>query len=177
MSIKELRWFQFTLTKATDFQHLAKILQLTSRSLRVLLLTFKCPRRSPLLPELPIIRIGHLRNVAFTSNQLPALQSLDIELGTAYRWNPAASPEWSELDQILSSPPFDERFQMLTIKVHKRQAYKISREGTTSRRSSRGQRARYRASAVDIMVEDMVSQLEAQFPRLAGKLGFSVKEY
>ncbi len=42
VSIEELRWFQFTLTKATDFQHLAEILQLTSRSLRVLLLTFKC---------------------------------------------------------------------------------------------------------------------------------------
>lgn len=150
-------------------------------------------RRSPLLPELPIIRIGHLRNIAFTvtddglqylqwwiqsltrvtrTNQLPALQVLDIELGTSYCWNPAASPEWGELDQILSSPPFDESFRMLTIKVHKRQAYKISRRETASRRSLWGQRARYRESA-----EDIVSQLEAQFPRLAGKLRFSVKEY
>ncbi len=150
-------------------------------------------RRSLLLPELPIIRIGHLRNIAFTatddgfqylqwwiqslmrvtqSNQLPALQVLDIELGTSYHWNPAASPEWGELDQILSSPPFDESFRMLTIKVHKRQAYKISRRETMSRRSLWGQRARYRESA-----EDIVSQLEAQFPRLAGKLRFSVKEY
>ncbi len=42
VSLEELRWFKFTLTKANDFQHLAKNLQLTSHSLRVLLLTFKC---------------------------------------------------------------------------------------------------------------------------------------
>ncbi|KAK0431499.1 hypothetical protein EV421DRAFT_1911833 [Armillaria borealis] len=200
MSIEELRWFQFTLTRATDFQHLAKILQLTSCSLQVLLLTFKCasPRQRPLLfPELPIIGIGHLRNIALMvtdhglqylqwwiqslmrvtqSNQLPTLQFLDIELGTSYCWNPVASPEWSELDQILLSPLFDKSFRMLMIKVRKRRAYKISQEETRLRPSLWGQRARCRESAEDI-VEDMVSQLEVQFPWLTGKLRFSVKEY
>ncbi len=94
-------------------------------------MTASARQRSPLLSELPIIRIGHLRNIAFMvkdhglqylqwciqslmgvtqSNQLPTLQFLDIELGTSYRWNRAVLPEWSELDQILLSLPFDESF-------------------------------------------------------------------
>ena len=104
------------------------------------------------------------------SNQLPALQFLDIKLGTSYRWNREVLPEWSELDQILSSLPFDKSFRMLTIKVCKRRTYKISQEETASRR------VRYRESAENF-AEDMVSQLEAQFPSLTGRLRFSVKEY
>ncbi|KAK0462591.1 uncharacterized protein EV420DRAFT_1197436 [Desarmillaria tabescens] len=68
LSAEKLRRFAFSLSKTVDFQHLARILKLTSGSLRVLLLTFNCPsgsRDSLPLSSLPIVRIGHLRKVAF----------------------------------------------------------------------------------------------------------------
>ncbi|KAK0213250.1 hypothetical protein DFS33DRAFT_109564 [Desarmillaria ectypa] len=67
LSIDKLHRFAFSLSKTSDLQHLAKILKLTSGSLRVLLLTFNCPSAWHSLPlsVLPIVRIAHLRKVAF----------------------------------------------------------------------------------------------------------------
>ncbi len=164
VSVEKLRRFAFSLSKTIDFQHLTKILKLTSGTLRVLLLTFNCREylsaylsilflttkvmaanagHSLPLSGLPIVRIGHLRKVAFMvtsghdgphylqwwiqslrraiqSNQSPMLRTMDIELGASFLENRALQPQWGEFDQILSSPPFDERFRMLTIKVQKR---------------------------------------------------------
>ncbi|KAK0505230.1 hypothetical protein EDD18DRAFT_328934 [Armillaria luteobubalina] len=182
VSIEELRWFQYTLTTATDFQHLAKILELTSGTLRVLLLTLSLRRRTLFLNELPLIRIGDLRQIAFItmtrvyghqylrwwiqslrkvsqSNRPPALQVMDIQLDTLYHWDPVL-PEWPwcELDEILSSPPFDTRFRMLTIKVCKGRTFEMTPGEGASRHG-------------------LWVQFEAQFPRLAGKLRVSIQEY
>ncbi|KAK0225457.1 hypothetical protein IW262DRAFT_687581 [Armillaria fumosa] len=181
VSIEELRWFQYTLTTATDFQHLAKILELTSGTLRVLLLKLS-RRRTRFLNELPLIRIRYLRQIAFItmsricghqclrrwiqslrrvaqSNRTPALQVMDIQLDTLYHWDPVL-PEWpwSELDEILSSPPFDTRFRMLTIKICERPTFTMTRDEEASRHALWG-------------------QFEAQSPQLAGKLRFSIQEY
>ncbi|KAG7446694.1 uncharacterized protein BT62DRAFT_134869 [Guyanagaster necrorhizus] len=194
VSIEKLRRFAFSLSKTIDFQHLAKMLRLTSATLRVLSLTFNCPSAWHSLPlsGLPIVRIGHLRKVAFMvtsgrdgvhylqwwiqslgrviqSDQTPALRVMDIELGPSLLRNPASQPAWGEFDQILSSAPFDEGFRMLTIKVQKRSPEDVREEntlplfpGTPGARSWENTEVRAR-------------KLKAQFPRLEGKSRLSVK--
>ncbi|KAK0194971.1 hypothetical protein F5146DRAFT_1132393 [Armillaria mellea] len=180
MSIEELWWFHFTLAMATDFQHLAKILELTSGTLRVLALKLN-PKHTRFLNELPLIRIGHLHQLSFMmmtrahglqclqqciqslqsvaqSSQPPALQVMYIQLDTMYYWDPVLPAwPWSELDEIFSTPPFERRFRMLTIKVWKIWAPKITPEEAASRQALWG-------------------QFEAQFPRLAEKRRFSIQE-
>ncbi len=133
VSVEKLRRFAFSLSKTIDFQHLAKILKLTLGTLQVVLLTFNCHEclyayfstlflttkvmaasawHSLPLSGLPVIRIGHLCNIAFMvtsghdglhysqwwiqslrrviqSNQSPALRTMDIEFDASFLENPA----------------------------------------------------------------------------------------
>ncbi|PBK95389.1 hypothetical protein ARMGADRAFT_1011246 [Armillaria gallica] len=194
VSVEKLRRFAFSLSKTIDFQHLTKILKLTSGTLRVLLLTFNCPNAGHSLPlsGLPIVRIGHLRKVAFMvtsghdgphylqwwiqslrreiqSNQSPVLRTMDIELGASFLENRALQPQWGEFDQILSSSPFDERFRMLTIKIQKRSPNESAQNRLPQFMWSLGV-PRSRETT-----EDKARQLKAQFRRLVGHSRFSVK--
>ncbi|PBK63001.1 hypothetical protein ARMSODRAFT_549636 [Armillaria solidipes] len=144
------------------------------------------------LSGLPIVRIGHFRNVAFMvtsghdgphysqwwiqslrrviqSNQSPVLWTMDIELDASFLENPASQPQWAEFDQILSSPPFDERFRMLMIKVQKRSPNESAKNRLPQFMWSLGV-PRYRETS-----EDKARQLKAQFRRLVGQSRFSVK--
>ncbi|KAK0505229.1 hypothetical protein EDD18DRAFT_1128193 [Armillaria luteobubalina] len=194
VSVEKLRRFAFSLSKTVDFQHLVKILKLTSGTLRVLLLTFNCPSAWHSLPlsGLPIVRIGHLRKVAFMvtsghdgphylqwwiqslrrviqSNQSPVLRTMDIELGASFVDNPASQSLWAEFDQILSSPPFDKKFRMLTIKVQKRSPNESPQNKLPQFIWDLGV-LRSRETT-----EDKARQLKAQFHRLGGQLKFSIK--
>ncbi|KAK0462577.1 uncharacterized protein EV420DRAFT_1525706 [Desarmillaria tabescens] len=142
ISINELHQFAFSLSDIIDFQHLDKMLALTSDTLRVPSLTFNCPNalHSHPLDRLSIVRMGHLRKITFVithglygfyylrwwiqslkrviaSDGKPALRIMDIELGHSFSLvHPALHPERNKFDMILASLPFDDAFQMLTIK-------------------------------------------------------------
>ncbi len=94
---------------------------------------------------------------------------MDIELGASFLENRALQPQWGEFDQILSSPPFDERFRMLTIKVQKRSPNESAQNRLPQFIWSLGV-PRSRETT-----EDKARQLKAQFRRLVGQSRFSVK--
>ncbi|KAK0448666.1 hypothetical protein EV421DRAFT_1783798 [Armillaria borealis] len=150
------------------------------------------------LDSLPVVGVGHLSKIAFmitygrdgphylrwwiqslkrvtASDETPALWIMDIQLGPSFSLAVTqGSPKWNEFDQILSSPPFDNEFQTLTIQVQKRSPDEHVNQrddsqlalpsegvlgGATPRRS----------------VEVRAKHLKVQFPRLAGKGKLSVK--
>ncbi|KAK0462560.1 uncharacterized protein EV420DRAFT_1525610 [Desarmillaria tabescens] len=185
VSINELHQFAFSLSNIIDFQHLDKMLTLTSDTLRVLLLTFNCSNAHP-LDRLPIVRMGHLRKITFmithglygsycllwwiqslkrvtASDEMPALRIMDIELGPSFSLViPASQPEWNEFDQILASPPFDDKRSSDEEENHWDQG-SLSLPLMNFLRAPR--------KSLEVRAED----LKAQFPRLAAKGKLSVK--
>ncbi|KAK0194953.1 hypothetical protein F5146DRAFT_266233 [Armillaria mellea] len=199
LSIDKLEWFAFSLGESIDFQHLDKMLTLTSGSLRVLSLTFNCyPSRSLPPDDLPIVRIGHLTKVAFmitygrdgpyylrwwiqslkkgiACDETPALRDMVLELGPSFSLtNPAAQPEWNAFDWILSSPPFDDGFRALTIQVQKRSSDEHVNQWDESSLALASEGIQGGATP-HRSVEVRAKHLKAQFPRLTGSGKLSVK--